>query len=407
MTDHSAMYSFGIEEEYFLVDLETRDLAPVAPDALLAACKKRLGEHFSREYMSAQIEFATPVCNTSTQARRHLYRSRRTIAAAAADCGLAPIAAATHPFATWRKQRHTGAPRYQSLADDLQGLGRRMIINGLHVHVGIESNTERIRLMNELRPYLPMLLALSTSSPFWEADDTGLKSYRTAINDSTPRKGIPETFDSWLDYQRTVAVLCKSGVIEDATKIWWDLRPSARYPTLEMRIADACPLVEDGICIASLFRCICRYLTRTRFTGNAGKSRRTNRTHAPLALINENRWRAQRYGIERGLLDLQNGHIASFGEMLEDLLEMIGDDAEFFECTGDVEHARTILQRGTSADRQLAENLRLRQQGNSSRAALMGVVDLLITETAETRKTSRGTLLERRLPITLAATQRA
>ena len=405
MNNQHAPFSFGIEEEYLLVDLETRDIAPEAPRALLAGCEQRLGRHFSREYISAQIEFGTPVCTTSSEARRHLHRARRIIATVAADCGLAPIAASTHPFARWRQQNHTDAPRYKALADDLQGLGRRMIINGLHIHVGIESNAERIRLMNELRPFLPILLALSTSSPFWQGEATGLKSYRTAINDATPRKGIPEAFDSWRDYQQTIAVLCKAGVIEDATKIWWDLRPSARFPTLEMRITDVCPLVEDGLCIAALFRCLCRYLTRVSQVGNSGLSRRKGTSRVPLVLINENRWRAQRYGVDRGLIDPQAGRVASFGEVLDNLLELISDDAAFFNCIDEVEHARVILRRGTSADRQLAKYAQLREQGQPPAAALIGVVDLLIAETAITRKASRGVCITRHWPTVPATTQ--
>ncbi len=388
MTDQHAPFSFGIEEEYLLVDLATRDLAPEAPRALLAACERKLGKSFSREYISSQIEVATPICNTPSEARRNLLHSRRVIAKLAAEHGLAPMAAGTHPFAPWRQQCHTDAPRYESLADDLQGLGRRMIINGLHVHVGIASNAERIRLMNELRPFLPMLLALSTSSPFWQGEATGLKSYRTAINDSTPRKGIPEEFTSWRDYQRTIGILCKSGVIEDGTKIWWDLRPSARFPTLEMRITDVCPLVDDGLCIAALFRCLCRCLTRAPSSKTA--SRRSSSPFARLALINENRWRAQRYGIDLGMIHPIEGRIASFGELMDDVLEMIRQDAVYLDCVEEVEHARVILLRGTSAERQIAHCQRLQEQGHSLADALVGVVDQLVAETAESRYSSRG-----------------
>ena len=407
MGDQDTPFSFGIEEEYLVVDLETRDLAPEVPRALLAVCEQRLGKNFSREYMRAQIEVGTPICTTPAEARRSLLHSRRTIATAAAEFGLAPIAAATHPFARWRQQNHTDTPRYKALADDLQGLGRRMIINGLHVHVGIASNDERIRLMNELRPYLPILLALSTSSPFWQGEATGLKSYRTAINDATPRKGIPEAFESWQDYQRAIAVLCKAGVIEDATKMWWDLRPSARFPTLEMRITDVCPFVDDGLCIAAMFRCLCRYLTRTRHVGKSRQARRACTLRTPLVLINENRWRAQRYGIDRGLIDLQDGRIAPFGEMLDDLLETISDDAAYFDCVDEVAHARTILGRGTSADRQIAKFEQLIEQGQPNSAALIGVVDLLIAETAATRNRTRGVGIARQMPGFPEATREA
>lgn len=402
MIDQTGPFSFGIEEEFLLVDLASRDMAPEAPDALLAACGKKLGKLFSREYMNAQIEIGTPVCNTPAEARRSLLRSRRIIVRLAAEHGLAPMAAATHPFASWRKQCHTDAPRYKSLADDLQGLGRRMIINGLHVHVGITSNNERIRLMNELRPFLPILLALSTSSPFWQGEDTGLKSYRTAINDATPRKGIPEVFSSWRDYQNTIGVLCSSGVIEDGTKIWWDLRPSARFPTLEMRITDVCPLVEDALCIAALFRCLCRYLSRAHVIRVAGH--RINLPLTRLALINENRWRAERYGIDRGMVDPEGACIASFAELIDDLLEVIHEDAVFFDCVGEIEHAQVILARGTSADRQLHLCQRRLEQGHSLAEAMKSVVDQLVAETSAVGGSSSSTKLRRHLPSERAIT---
>ena len=297
------------------------------------------------------------------------------IAVAAERFDLALIAASTHPFARWREQSHTDSPRYESVADDLQGPGRRMIISGLHVHVGIECEADRIRVMNAVRPFLPILLALSTSSPFWQGEATGLKSYRTAINDATPRKGMPETFESWEDYRRTVAILVKSGVIDDATKIWWDLRPSDRYPTLEMRITDACPLIEDALCIAAIFRCLCRCLKRAH----------PSLLQSPLVLINENRWRAQRYGIEQGLLDIDDGHIASLAEIIDDMLAMIAADAAVLDCVDEVEHARTILHRGTSADRQRAQYAGLNDQGQNHTAALISLVDQLIEESATTR----------------------
>jgi carboxylate-amine ligase len=311
-------------------------------------------------------------------------RLRRSIGHMAKSYGLAPIAASTHPFARWAKQRHTDDPRYNAIADDFQGLGRRMIVNGLHVHVGIADNQLRIHLMNELRQYLPMLLALSTSSPFWQGEATGLKSYRTAINDATPRKGIPERFDSWQDYKRATGALVRAGVIEDASKIWWDLRPSVRFPTLEMRITDVSPLIDDAVCVAALFRCLCRCLTRLR-QNNEGSP-----AHA-LLLINENRWRAERYGMEEGFVDLNGGRIVAFGDVLEDVLELVQEDAAHFDCVAEVQHARVIAARGTSADRQLAHYQLLREQGMSHEASLMGVVDLLIEETVASSSLPRRT----------------
>jgi carboxylate-amine ligase len=249
-----------------------------------------------------------------------------------------------------------------------------MVIGGMHVHVGIDDNEQRISVMNEIRYYLPILLALSTSSPFWQGENTGLKSYRTSINDATPRKGIPEHFTNWSDYRRTVGTLVRSGVIEDATKIWWDLRPSARFPTLELRITDICPLIDDALCIAALFRCLCRCLLR-RNREERGLS------NYPLLLLNENRWRAQRYGLEHGFIDLHHEKVIASAALLDDLLELIREDAEYFDSIPEVDHARTILARGTSADRQVALYRQQLDCGISPSSGLRTVVDQLIIET--------------------------
>lgn len=380
MTGKTPSFSFGIEEEYLLVDRETRDLASTAPRAMIQAFRKELGKSFSREYINSQVEVSTPVCTSMTEGRASLFRARKSIATIAGRFGLAPIAAGTHPFARWGAQHHTDLPRYNSLAADLQGLGRRMIVNGLHVHVGVPSNDARIRLMNELRPLLPILLALSTSSPFWGGEDTGLKSFRTAINDSTPRKGMPEVYDNWKDYQSAISALRRAGVIEDATKIWWDVRPSANYPTLEMRITDVTPLLDDTMALTALFRCMCRNLVRG--TAERPSALSLVAGSAPhLALINENRWRAQRYGTDDGLIDFATGRMAPLETILDHVLAAVHDNALHFDCVAEVEHTRTILRRGTSAHRQLERYLTLCKQGLTKVEAMKGVVDMLIDET--------------------------
>ena len=237
------------------------------------------------------------------------------------------------------------------------------------------STTIRIEVMNELRQFLPLLLALSASSPFWVGEMTGLKSYRTAVNDATPRKGIPEHLAGWRDYQRAVSVLVRAGALEDGSKVWWDLRPSARFQTLEVRIMDVCPLVDDAVCIAALVRCLSRCLYRL------GRDKPGSPTY-PLLLINENRWRAQRYGMERGLIDLSSGRTIAIDTAIDDLLDLVHDDAEHFDCVHEVEHARTIAARGTSADRQVAIYHQHRRDGLSHEEALARVVDHLIEETA-------------------------
>jgi glutamate---cysteine ligase / carboxylate-amine ligase len=373
MTLKTSNYSFGIEEEYYLVHAGSRALVKEPPRRLITALKTAHGPSFSEEFMRSQIEISTPVCGSADEARTALIDLRRSIARRSRRYGLAPIAAATHPFTLWRHQRHRDSQRYNAIADDFQALGRRMLICGLHVHIGIEKPDDRIALMNDLRPYLPLFLALSGSSPFWGGEITGLKSYRTAINDATPRKGIPEPFANWADFERATGALVDAGVIEDATKIWWDVRPSVRFPTLEVRIMDVCPLIEDTIAITSLLRCLCRYLDRTR-------AARHDRPVATL-LCNENRWRAQRYGLSQGLVDTEHGGMVAIPDLVETLLDRTAEDAAHFGCVDEVEHIRTILARGTSADRQLARYETLLTSGASRNVALAGVVDQLIEDT--------------------------
>jgi carboxylate-amine ligase len=367
-------FTFGIEEEYFLVDPRTRALVSEPPKRMLEECRAELGGHFGREYQRSQIEVATGICMSTSDARADLARLRNGLAAIASRHGLAPIAASTHPFSPWRTQRHTDKKRFHAIAAELKGVGRRMVAGGMHVHVGIDDNEQRIAVMNAIRGHLPLLLALSASSPFWQGENTGLKSYRTAIYDASPRKGMPECFASWGDYQRTVGTLVRSGVIEDPTEIWWDLRPSARFPTLELRITDICPLIEDAVCIAVLFRCLCRCLQRRSSKGRRMPS-------CSLLLLNENRWRAQRYGLEHGFIDLNQEEVVASAALVAELLELIREDAEYFGSNAEVDHARAIVARGTSADRQLALYREQRDRGLAHRRALRAIVDQLILET--------------------------
>jgi len=286
-------FTLGIEEEYFLVDRATRDVVGDPPPEMLAECEALLGGQVSSEFLRSQIEVGTRVCASLVEARADLRRLRATVAEVAARRGLAPVAAATHPFARWDAQKTTERDRYASLHQDLQAVGRRLAICGLHVHIGIPDDELRIDLLNQASYFLPHLLALSTSSPFWQGENTGLKSYRLAVFDELPRTGTPERFASWGEYQRHVDILVAAGLIEDATKLWWDLRPSGRFPTLEMRITDSCTTLEDSLSIAALFRCLLRMLWRLK------RENQRWRIYARM-LVDENRWRAQRYGIDQG-----------------------------------------------------------------------------------------------------------
>ena len=246
-------FTVGIEEEYLLVDRETRDLATDPPAGLMKECERRLRERVMPEFLKAQIEVGTGVCRNLAEARRDLSELRRTVVEVADGYGLAPIAAGTHPFASWEAQKLTDKERYNVLARDLQGVARRLLICGLHVHVGIDDDDLRIDLMNQVAYFLPHMLALSTSSPFWKGEETGLMSYRLSVFDGLPRTGLPDSFDSYAEYQRLVAAMVQAGLIEDATKLWWDVRISARFPTLEMRLTDVCTRLDDALSIAALF----------------------------------------------------------------------------------------------------------------------------------------------------------
>ncbi|MDX2201511.1 MAG: carboxylate-amine ligase [Hyphomicrobiaceae bacterium] len=375
MTLKDPAFTVGIEEEYLLVDRASRDLVREIPPALFDDAKEALGGQVSREFLKAQIEVGTRVHATLSDAGRELSDLRQTIAACAARHGLAMLAAATHPFANWKEQEPSEGARYQSLAQDLAGVSRRMVICGMHVHVGVEDDELRIDLMNQARYFLPHLLVLSTSSPFAEGQDTGLKSYRLAAFQQLPRTGLPQWFDSWGEYRRTVEVLVRAGVIGDATKIWWDLRPSARFPTLEMRITDVATDVKDATAVAALFVAIVRMLYRIRRANQSWRD-------YPLFLLAENRWRAQRYGVDGSLFDFGKGELVPFRDLLEELLALVREDAMALGCVAEVERTRHIAAVGTSADRQIATFKAATAAGASGREAMIAVVDQLIAESA-------------------------
>ncbi len=371
--DHPS-FTLGIEEEYLLVDKTSRDLVPEAPQALMAACEKTLQGQVSPEFLRCQIEVATRVCNTIGEARADLGYLRTTIAELANAHGLAPIAASTHPFAKWADQHHTDKERYNILARDLQVVVRRMLICGMHVHVAIEDEATRIDIFNQVTYFLPHLLALTTSSPFWQGTDTGLNSYRLIVFDALPRTGLPPEFSSFAEYERSTNMLMQTGAIEDRSKLWWDLRPSTRYPTLEMRICDVCTRMDDAIAVASLYVCLCRMLYRLR------RNNQRWRDYSRF-LINENRWRAQRYGVAQGFIDFGQGKVVDYATLLEELLDLVREDAEFFGCESEIEHCRTILKRGTSADNQRLRYNEAIKQGASTDDALCEVVDGLVVAT--------------------------
>jgi carboxylate-amine ligase len=369
-------FTIGIEEEYLLVDRASRDLASDPPPGMLSECQALVQGQVSPEFLRAQIEVGTTVCQTLGEARGQLAHLRRNVADVAARYDLAPIAASSHPFADWSRQKTTDRERYRLLARDIQAPARRLVICGMHVHVGLADPDMRIDLMGQMTYFLPHLLALSTSSPFWGGEDTGLKSYRIAVFDEMPRTGLPELFESWGEFERHLKVMVNAGLIEDGTKLWWDLRPSVRFPTLEMRISDVCTRLDDAMSIAALYRCLLRMLWRLK------RANQRWRRYAAL-LVNENRWRAQRYGFDEGLVDFGKGRIVPYAELLDELIELVHEDAQVFGCEAEVAAARDILKRGTSAHRQLAAYKAAIDQGASNHEALQVVVDMLIEDTVK------------------------
>jgi carboxylate-amine ligase len=372
MASDTAPYTIGIEEEYLLVDRATGALAE-APDALMEACAAELSGQVSPEFLQCQIEIGTRVCADISAAREDLRHLRATVAACADRFGLAPLAVSCHPSADWKNQHHTDRDRYNQLARDLGGVAQRMLISGMHVHVGIPDPEHRIDLMDQLSYTLPHLLALSASSPFWQGVDTGLASYRLTIFDNLPRTGLPPSFASWAEYQRSTGVLIDLGVIEDTTKIWWDLRPSHRFPTLETRICDVCPRLEDALTLAALVQCFTRYFMRLRAANLRWRA-------YDRFLINENRWRAQRYGISEGLIDFGRREIVPVPELVAELVDLLGEDAEALGCLPELQALPDILARGTSSERQRAVRAAALGAGATEDEAMKAVVDQLIEE---------------------------
>ncbi|RED54033.1 carboxylate-amine ligase [Aestuariispira insulae] len=371
--------TIGIEEEYLLVDPETRQLTSDTgvQEAVINDVLKEVDETIgfaTPEFLKAQVEVGTAVCRSIGEAREKLVHMRGAVARSARRHGLAPIAASTHPTANWQQLQHTDKERYNMLANDLKAVAQRLVICGMHVHVGFDDDDTRIDLLNQVSYFLPHLLVLTTSSPFWRGHNTGLKCYRLAVFDELPRTGLPERFESWSEYQRHLNMLIKAGVIEDGSKMWWDIRPHCKFPTLEMRIADICTRLEDGITVAALYACLLSMLQRLR------RSNQRWRMYSDM-LINENRWRAQRYGFSQGLIDFGKAQIIDYADLLEELIELTAEDQEILGCVREVAQAREILHRGSSADNQVRVYNEALAANKTEQQALDDVVDWLIDET--------------------------
>jgi carboxylate-amine ligase len=344
------------------------------PASFLEACDQRSGRQVSPELMRSQIEIGTSVCANVKAAKQEVKLLRRVIAEVADEHGYAPLAVSTHPFARWLSQKQTAKPRYMDLTQEMQATARRLLISGMHVHVGIEDKESRIDLMNQLSYFLPHLLALSCSSPFWEGENTGLKSYRLTVFDALPRTGLPAQFASYGEYERHISILVDAGIIDDASKIWWDLRPSSRFPTLETRIMDVCTNVNHSISLVALNVCLLRMLYRLR------RDNQRWRMYSSM-LISENRWRAMRYSYHEGMIDFAKGEIVPFKDLLEELMDFIREDAEALDCVEEIRGLKDILLDGNSAHRQTEIFESQTALGKSESDALIDVVDWLIKET--------------------------
>ena len=359
--------TIGIEEEYQIIDPETRQLRSYITEILNG--DSLVLEQVKPELHQSIVEVGTTVCRTPAEARAELVKLRGIVMRLAARSGLKIAASGTHPFSSWVDQEITPLERYLGVKQDMAELAQQLLIFGTHVHIGIEDREFLIDAMNAARYFLPHVLCLSTSSPFWLGRNTGLKSYRSVIFRNFPRNGIPRVFNSWSDFTDLTDTLVRTKCIPNGSKIWWDARPHHAYPTLEFRICDVSTRVDEAICIAAIFQAIVAKLW---------KLRRDNMTFRiyPSDLIEENKWRSVRYGLDGNLLDLGKQQEMPARELVHEMLAWFIDDVvDELGSRREVEYGYRILKEGTSADRQLATYERT---GN-----LNDVVDQLIRETAE------------------------
>lgn len=372
MTAPDPSFTFGIEEELFLVDPVSRCAVTRMPRRFLADCRHQLGEQIGRELLQSQVEIVSPVFSGAEQAAATMRHLRRELAAVACRHGLRMLAAGTQPMTAWRSQAVSGKERYARLLDDYQILGLRNLVCGLHVHVGLPDTVDRVRVMNRLLPWLPVFLALSASSPFWSRQATGLHSYRQAAYDEWPRTGIPDAFEDQAEYDVFADLLERSGAIDSRQSLWWAIRPSHRFPTLELRIADSCTRLDDTLALAALFRCLVHaHVENPRLGDGDGSPAMLRR------LVDENRWRAKRHGVAADFID-EDGRRRDIAQLLDAAEPWMRGSAAALGAGDVLGPVRSILTRGSSADRQLAIYRDARIAGAGRIEALHAVVDWLI-----------------------------
>lgn len=360
----SEWFTLGVEEEFQIIDRRGQLRSHI--ETLLADAAPVLGEDVKAEMLQSVVEVATPVCKDVSEVRHQVVRLRGAVSDLLAPFDLRIASAGTHPFANWHEQQVTALERYKMLEEEMQDVIRELLIFGMHVHVGIPDPELRVEVANEARYFLPHLLAISTSSPFWMGRDTGLKSYRSVVWSRFPRTGIPPEFSCYDEFENYTDLLVRTGSIDNGKKVWWDLRPHCTYPTLEFRVCDAATRVDEVLCLVGLIQAICVKLVKLR------KSNLGFRKYQPN-LIAENKWRALRHGLDGKLIDFGKAEEVPMRQLAIELLEFVDDVLDQLGSRREVEYLHEILTEGTSADRQL----RCYQTTGSHQA----VVEMLAEET--------------------------
>ncbi len=376
--------TLGVEEEYQIIHPVTRDLHSYVQQFLEHGKMVFPDDTLKPEFMQSQVEVGSQVCRNVKEVREELQRLRHSVGQVARASGMQFASASTHPFAMWSAQEVTAGERYKQLLEQYQTVAAQLLIFGFHLHIGMggpENNDLKIDIMNQLRYFLPHVLALSTSSPFWQGRKTGLKSYRSVVFEMLPRTGMAPRFASFSEYQAYVDLLAKVGTITydaagkaDGTRIWWDIRPHPKFGTLEIRIADLCTRVEDAVCIVALIQSLTAKLIQLRMNNQSWRV-------YPSQHIHENKWRAMRYGVEGKLVDFGRQEEVPLAQLGMEIIELVEDEARKLDCWEEVQYAETILREGTSADRQLRVYDQAIANGQSHEDALKAVVDHLVEET--------------------------
>ena len=370
--------TLGVEEEFFLVDPDSRDLVADPDEGIFEACERSGGPHkVVHEFLRSQIETNTRVCGSVADVREALSETRQLVVEAAEAHGARVMAASTHPFASWREQAPTPGERYRRFASTYQETVRRALVSGMHIHAGFGDEDSRIRIMTALRRYLPFLHALSASSPFNGGHETGFKSFRLTVMGALPRTGLPSPLHSRAEYERLVAEYLRMDYIGDARELWWDIRPASAFPTIELRICDVCTRLEDAVSVAALYASLIRWLLRHDRDGTLPPEPHTE-------LIFQDRWIAQRYGVLAFFGDRASGSgRIDIDDYAAGLVEALADDARALGCEAEVRRALTIVRDGTGADRQIDLYRLRRLEGDSEAEALHRVVDQVLAETKE------------------------